>query len=80
MNLQMKSLDDIKVDMSALYESLKSGDIKREDAAELANVAGKFLKAEQLQLARQIFERELLPSFGRQKQLKKLVNLSSQRK
>lgn len=65
----MKTLDDIKRDMSHLYESLKSGETKREDAAELANVAGKFLKADQLQLARQIFEEELL---GRQPGLRRL--------
>lgn len=54
----MKTLDDVKSDMSALYDEFKSGSVKREDAAELANIAGKYLKAEQLELARDIFEAE----------------------
>ena len=51
----MKSLNDIKQDMSALYDELKSGAIDIKLASELANVAGKFLKAEQLDLATAIF-------------------------
>lgn len=51
----MKSLDDIKTDMSDLYENVKSGETDLKLAAELANIAGKFLKAEQLKLAREIF-------------------------
>lgn len=56
-----KTLDDIKNDMSALYESVNSDDMELKKAAELANIAGKFLKAEQLQLGREIF----LGSIGR---------------
>lgn len=37
----MKTLDDIKQDMSDLYEELKSGKTELKMAAELANVAGK---------------------------------------
>jgi len=55
----MKTLDDIKNDMSTLYDELRAGKVERVDAAELANIAGKYLKAEQLQLARDIFEKEL---------------------
>ena len=51
----MKTLDDIKQDMSDLYDALKMGAVDTKTAAELANVSGKFLKAEQLQLAREIF-------------------------
>ena len=51
----MKSMNDIKEDMSALYDELRSGHIELKLAAELANVAGKNLKAEQLQLARDVF-------------------------
>ncbi len=51
----MKTLDQIQNDMSELYERLKAGEVQREDAAELANIAGKYLKAEQLKLAREIF-------------------------
>jgi len=55
----MKTLDDVKADMSALYEELKRGDVEIKQAAELANITGKYLKAEQLQLAREVFENNL---------------------
>ena len=51
----MKSLDDIKQDMSTLYDELCAGETELKTAAELANIAGKYLKAEQLALAREIF-------------------------
>lgn len=50
-----KSIADIKQDMSELYEQLKNREIDIKVAAELANITGKFLKAEQLELAREIF-------------------------
>lgn len=50
-----KTLDDIKTDMSVLYDEVNTGKTELKTAAELANIAGKFLKAEQLQLAREIF-------------------------
>lgn len=53
----MKTLSDIKSDMSELYENLKQGEIEIKVASELANISGKYLKAEQLQLAREIFEK-----------------------
>ena len=52
----MKSIDDIKQDMSELYDRLKEGQLELKLASELANIAGKNLKAEQLKLAREIFE------------------------
>ena len=51
----MKNLNRIKSDMSELYEQLITGEIDIITASELANITGKFLKAEQLQLARDIF-------------------------
>jgi hypothetical protein len=51
----MKTLNDIKQDMSELYEQLKTGQVDLKTAGELANISGKFLKAEQLALARDIF-------------------------
>ena len=51
----MKTLDDIKQDMSELYDALKTGSVDLKVAAELANISGKFLKAEQLELAKSIF-------------------------
>jgi hypothetical protein len=45
--------------MSELYDGVKSGGTELKTAAELANIAGKYLKAEQLQLAREIFMGQL---------------------
>lgn len=59
MSKKMKTLDDIKLDMSMLYDQVNSGDTELKTAAELANIAGKYLKAEQLQLAREIFMGQL---------------------
>ena len=41
--------------MSELYDALKAGEIDIKIAGELANISGKFLKAEQLELAKDIF-------------------------
>ena len=51
----MKTLNNIKTDLSALYDELQSGQIELKTASELANIAGKLLKAEQLDLAREVF-------------------------
>lgn len=51
----MKSLNDIKQDMSELYDQVRDGHTELKTASELANIAGKYLKAEQLNLAREIF-------------------------
>ena len=51
----MKTLDDIKNDMSRLYDEVEKGDCDLKLAAELANITGKYLKAVQLDLAEQIF-------------------------
>lgn len=51
----MKTLSDIKQDMSDLYEQVRAGQVDLKTAGELANISGKFLKAEQLELARDIF-------------------------
>jgi hypothetical protein len=53
--MKTKNLNDVKQDMSELYEALKAGAIDLKVASELANISGKFLKAEQLQLAREVF-------------------------
>lgn len=52
---RFKSLDDVKADMSELYEQVKSGTIELKVASELANISGKYLKAAQLELATEIF-------------------------
>lgn len=51
----MKSMDDVKKNMGVLYDEVRSGKTDLKTASELANIAGKYLKAEQLQLAREIF-------------------------
>lgn len=50
-----KSLDTLKDDMAQLYDEVRAGKTELRVASELANIAGKYLKAEQLQLAREIF-------------------------
>lgn len=62
----MKSLDDIKSDMSKLYDELMAGSVEIKTAAELANITGKYLKAEQLILARQIFQNNKRPDDPKQ--------------
>lgn len=52
---EVKTLDDVKLDMSELYEAVKNGEIELKLASELANITGKFLKAEHLALAREVF-------------------------
>lgn len=51
----VKSLQDIQKDMSELYEQVRSGAVDLKAACELANIAGKYLKAEQLILMREMF-------------------------
>lgn len=51
----MKTRNDVKKDMSDLYDELRSGEVDLKIASELANIAGKFLKVEQLDLAEKIF-------------------------
>jgi len=55
----MKSLRDVQTDMSALYEAVKGGEVDLKTAAELANITGKYLKAVQLEFAREVFESNL---------------------
>lgn len=52
-------LTEVAQDMRELYQTLKDGSTKREQADSLANVAGKRLKAFQLHLADRIFEQSL---------------------
>ncbi len=56
---QIESLDGIKTAMGKLYAEVRDGTTELKTAAELANIAGKYLKAEQLQLAREIFMGQL---------------------
>jgi len=65
----VKTLDDVKADMSDLYEQVKCGQTDLKMAGELANITGKYLKAVQLELAQEIFmannpDRRLLTGSG----------------
>ncbi|SES08318.1 hypothetical protein [Sphingobium sp. YR768] len=51
----MKTLSDVKSDMSALYEEVRSGTCDLKIAAELANITGKYLKAAQLEFAKELY-------------------------
>ena len=51
----IKSLDDVKRDMSELYDQVRDGTCDLKLAGELANITGKYLKAVQLDLATDIF-------------------------
>lgn len=50
-----KTLSDVKFDMSELYEGVKAGNVDLKLAGELANITGKYLKAVQLELAKEVF-------------------------
>jgi hypothetical protein len=54
--MSKENCENIQDNMSELYSQLKSGEVKREDAAELANIAGKWLKARALDLAERQFD------------------------
>jgi len=55
----IQSLDDVKSEMASLFDDLRAERIKREDASELANIAGKYLKADSNQIARAMLELEM---------------------
>ena len=55
LTVEVKTLADVKADMSELYEQVKGGTTDLKVAAELANITGKFLKASQLELANDVF-------------------------
>lgn len=52
---QTKNLQDVMSDMSQLYEGVKSGEVDLKLASELANITGKYLKAVQLDFAKDVF-------------------------
>lgn len=54
-NIQTKTLEDVKRDMSELYDQVRDGSCDIKLAGELANITGKYLKAVQLDLATEIF-------------------------
>lgn len=55
----MKTLIDVQNEMGLLYQKYKAKEIERADAAEMANIAGKWLKAEQLKIANRSLDLQL---------------------
>lgn len=55
-NRSTKTLDDVQADMSEIVEQLKADEIEIKKADAIVNATGKYLKAEQLKLAREVFE------------------------
>jgi hypothetical protein len=53
--IRTKTLDDVKADMSSLYDQVYNGMVDLKLATELANITGKYLKAVQLDLATEVF-------------------------
>lgn len=45
----MKSVEELRSELSLVFKGLKDGTIKREEAAELANVAGKMISSAKVQ-------------------------------
>jgi len=46
----MQNCDELRKELSATFERLKSGDIKPSEAAELANIAGKMIMSAKVQV------------------------------
>lgn len=53
--IRTKTLADVMADMSDLYEQVKSGDCDLRVASELSNITGKYLKAVQLDFAKDLW-------------------------
>lgn len=51
----MKLILDVEAEMSALYDAVRAGTVDLETARELSNIAGRYLRAVQLKLAREAF-------------------------
>lgn len=59
-----KTLEDVMEDMSELYEMVRGGDCDLRVAAELTNITGKFLKAAQLEFAKELWIERRQPPAG----------------
>ena len=46
----MKNCDELRKELAATFEKLKSGEIKPSEAAELANIAGKMIGSAKVQV------------------------------
>lgn len=46
----MKNVDELRKELSSVFEQLRAGDIKPVEAAELANIAGKMINSAKVQI------------------------------
>ena len=46
----MKTVDELRMQLSEVFTQLKSGDIKYKEASELANLAGKMISSAKVQV------------------------------
>jgi hypothetical protein len=46
----MKSVDDLRIELAKVFQELRNGAIKPNEAAELANVAGKMISSAKVQI------------------------------
>ena len=46
----MKTVEELRNELSAVFQELRAGTIKHKDAAELANLAGKMINSAKVQL------------------------------
>lgn len=56
--VKAKTLDDLNLDMSRLYDGLNAGEVDLKVAQELANIGGKLLKIQALMWAKEVFVRD----------------------
>lgn len=46
----MKTVQQLRNDLASIFDELRSGAVKREDASELANLAGKMISSAKVQV------------------------------
>jgi ribosomal protein L5 len=54
----MKNAKELRVELAAVFESLRNGDIETKTAAELANLAGKMISSAKTQVEYYALRRE----------------------
>jgi hypothetical protein len=55
----MKNANDLRGELASVFEELRSGAIKAQDAAELANVAGKMIASAKVQVEYYALRKEM---------------------
>ena len=54
----MSTLTTIKTNLASLYDAVLNGTVNIKTAGELANIAGKQIKIEQLEFAKEVFAKD----------------------